>query len=482
TNSIYLGGSTPGTSQLFKVETGLLILTAVNPIAVSGQQGDMVTRTVTLQNTRQGPISALSISDLHQPGISVEVVGLGGANVTAQLFQVDVPGSAFTAIGDGDALLEFGEELVLTQKITITKCSPTPTSVPSLITAGWGCDGSVCQRDSINAEVQIVPSTKNPKLAFFPKYTPPRDFCGEVPSTQELIIVNQGDAATDQITLLIFSQDTFHLGVDPNSFEYNTGSGWMSVPPGNGVTRALQPCNKVFNQVAQSVMNVLVDVGDTLRVRYNTYFCAPQCYDEISFLSAAYSYRKACPTTQFISGNFNFFPKVEDVFVASDVEYELESCMVPGNIYDLTYWVRSKRQMQDTGYFHIYFDLPRGLEWTGTCDPILDGKAPLSTEVTQFATFSRVKLVYKLPFSMDSIGSSFCVRYVCIDNPNCTTEVPNPPPPGGSYTVFPTPPDCKGCNFVTSVVSGFAVSPQTSKEWSGRSLMASVEAADHVVG
>ncbi|HMX41409.1 MAG TPA: hypothetical protein PKD78_13830, partial [Saprospiraceae bacterium] len=197
TNSIYLGGSTPGTSQLFKVETGLLILTAVNPIAVSGQQGDMVTRTVTLQNTRQGPISALSISDLHQPGISVEVVGLGGANVTAQLFQVDVPGSAFTAIGDGDALLEFGEELVLTQKITITKCSPTPTSVPSLITAGWGCDGSVCQRDSINAEVQIVPSTKNPKLAFFPKYTPPRDFCGEVPSTQELIIVNQGDAATD---------------------------------------------------------------------------------------------------------------------------------------------------------------------------------------------------------------------------------------------------------------------------------------------
>ncbi len=464
TNTNYAGGSSPGTSSLFKVETGLLIITSVVPFAVTGQQGDMVTRNITVKNTREGPISSLSINDVHQAGITIDLVGVGGTNVTTQLFQANVPGSIFTTVGDGDALLENGEELVLIEKITITKCSPNLTSISSLITAGWGCDASVCQQDSAYAEVQILPTTKNPKLKFFPKYSPPRDYCGDAPSIQELTIVNEGEAETNSLTLLLFSQDTFHLGIDASSFEINTGSGWMPVAPGNGKTRVLQPCGKTFNQVTSNLFPGLA-VGDTMRVRYKTYFCAPECYDEISFLSAAYSYPKACPTTQFISGNFNFFPKVEDVFVDAKVEYDFGGCMEPGNTYDLTYWIKSRRQTQDTGFLHVYFDLPWGLEWTGDCDPILDGKSPLSTEVTAFpGSVTKVKLVYKLPFSKDSVASDFCVRYLCVTDPACSTEIPNPPPPGGDYTVFPPPLGCEGCDFVTNVTSGFATSATTARE------------------
>ena len=223
----YNGGTGEATTQLFKVETGLLIITSVVPLLLSGEFGDTLTRKITVRNTREGPISGLSFTDLHTPGIDITILNVGGTMVNGQLFQATISGSTFSTIGDGDNLLENNEELMLTERIIITKCLANASKILSDITVGWGCDGMICQVDTISAEVEVLPSSKLPHLVFVPKYSVPSDQCGQQASIQEVTITNDGQAPTTGISILLFSQDTFHLGIDGNSFEYNIdGTGW----------------------------------------------------------------------------------------------------------------------------------------------------------------------------------------------------------------------------------------------------------------
>ena len=219
----YDGGSQQWTTDFFTIETALLIIQDIAPLSQTGMAGDVLTRTIEVRNTRQGPIAALRFSDQHQPGIAINLTGAAGQN-SAILFEADVPGSYFTAFGDGDPFFEYNEVVIFTEEVTVTDCGIPPNTIVSLVQIGWGCDGTICQSDSAEAAVAVLPSGNNPLLVFTPLYAPPLSYCGSEPAVQEFLVVNTGNTIAENLNVTMMSSDSFRLGMDIHSFQLNTGT------------------------------------------------------------------------------------------------------------------------------------------------------------------------------------------------------------------------------------------------------------------
>lgn len=456
----YNGGSQEATTQIYTVETGLLLISEVNPPVLNGMKGQTLTRTIKLRNTRQGAIPALRISDEYKPGITVDLNGVAGTNPTDSTFEADVPGSFFTAFGDGDALFEFGEEVILTEKITVDDCGPA--LIPSNILVSWGCDGNLCQADSILAAVNIKPTTLNPNLEFYPVYAPPQNLCGEWPAVQELLIVNKGQAPAEYVELSFRVLDSLLLGMSYHSFEVNTGAGWTPYIPTGGIQQPLPACGASGFYRFISLQTPAIPPGDSLRLRFHTYLCQAKCLSTYARFGAAYTYPKICPDGEFFSGGFEFAPSdIRDTLPQAKVYYQLDNCLKNNTVYSLDYWIRSGLLLQNTGILQVEFYLPKGLYWEDGCFQSLGGKTPLSVENTIGPdSFSTVRLRFALPFNQDSVFSKLCLRYGCGPDLPCFS-LPNVPPRGADYIVFPPAAACNACELVVDVRSHILPLPDT---------------------
>ncbi len=456
----YAGGSKQFVSNFYPVETGLLNISSVTPPTTTAQKGDVVMRMITMKNTREGAIQSLSFRDAHFPGISIQLQG--GVNQTnvATLFTADVPGSVFTSVGDGDNLLEFNEEITLVEKITIEDCGIPTFTNQSLIVIGWGCGGPNCREDSIYASITILPTTQNPSLSFVPIYAAPVSQCGAIPSTQEILIINNGELAATNVLVSPFTLDTSFHALDQTSFEWNNGSGWQGLNALFNTPTILGSCgiSDYSLDVTVSVPEVLP--GDTVRLRFNTYYCEPICGGLIPAMRVGYNYFKACPPNVPVGSVFNFYPDTAFLKVEASVDFNLENCLQDNETYNLNYWVKSGRLVQDTGYLQVIFEIPLGFDWVQSCPLNLDGQTPLESEITPNADGSTtVRMVFDLPFSQDSVSDGICLLYHCEQGMPCEETVPNVPPRGLDYIVYPPPSDCGGCQLKLHTYSMVSTTP-----------------------
>ena len=444
----YTGGTKQITSNLYPVETGLLNISSISPPTTSAQKGDVVMRMITMKNTRQGPIQSLSFTDGHTPGISIQLQGgINQTNLTTQ-FSAEVPGSFFASVGNGDNLLDFNEEITLVEKVTIEDCGIPSFTNQSLIIIGWGCGGPPCRTDSVSASITILPTTQNPSLSFVPVYAAPLSQCGAIPSTQEILIINNGQLPATNVILNPYTLDTLFHALDQTSFEFNNGAGWQALVSQANTPVTLSSCNNSDYSTAVSVIVPEVLPGDTVRLRFNTYYCEPICGGLIPAMRVSYNYFKACPPNIPVGGVFNFYPDTSFLKITASVDYNLENCLQDGETYSLNYWVKSGRLLTDTGFLQVIFDLPLGFDWVQSCPFSLDGQTPLESMITPLGNgYSTVRMVFDLPFTQDSVSSDFCLLYHCEQNLPCESSVPNVPPRGLDYTVFPPPSDCGGCQL-----------------------------------
>ncbi|MFN0033757.1 MAG: hypothetical protein ACKVUS_01740, partial [Saprospiraceae bacterium] len=457
----HTGGTNQIASSLYPVETGLLNISTVTPPTVTAQKGDVVMRMITMRNTREGPIQSLRFRDGHFPGISIQLQGgINQTNLPTQ-FNADVPGSFFAAFGDGDNLLEFDEEITLIEKVTIEDCGIPTFTNQSLIIIGWGCGGPAnCREDSVYASITILPTTLNPTLSFVPVYDAPVSQCGMVPSVQEILIINTGQLPATNVLVAPYTLDTSYHALDQGSFEWNNGSGWQPLAAQLSTPTVLGSCG-----ISDYSLDVFVQVpevlaGDTVRLRFSTYYCEPICGGLMPRMRVVYNYNKACPPDVPVGGIFNFFPDTAFLKIEASVDYEHEICLQEDSAYTLTYWIKSGRLLQDTGYLQVIFEIPLGLSWSQDCPFSLDGQTPLTSEfVLNADSSSTVRLVFDLPFSQDSVASELCFEYHCSPNMPCISPVPEVPPPGSDYVVYPPPADCGGCQLATQAYSLISPTP-----------------------
>ncbi|MEI6411434.1 MAG: hypothetical protein WCR52_18745, partial [Bacteroidota bacterium] len=445
----YTGGTQQLTTLAYPVETGLLIIASINPQAITGTTGDVITRTIIIRNTRQGPISSLQFMDQHVKGANFSLMGLTGQSPFPTLYKADIPGSYFTSFGDGDALMEFGEDITLTQKITLTTCESPSTTIPSTVIIGWGCDNMVCQSDSIDASITVLPPTANANLVFTTKYNLPVDLCASIPAVQEMTITNNGPVAATYTNILLVSGDTTRLGIDFNSVEFNNGSGWTPLLPTGGTTQHFSSCNTSYYGTL-NVKTPTIEPGATVHIRFNTYFCQQECANGVVFLGAVYNYPKLCPANTFINGSTEFAAEPKDTTFKSTVYFDIGSCMADSTSYQYTWTAKSGRLKESSGYVQFLLDLPWGLYWDPTCVPKPEGKSPVFFNIDTIQNVSTsVRVVYALPFASDSIFGKFCLTNICKD-PNLYEPGYNDPLGSGTNNIlFPTDTACKPC-FLTS--------------------------------
>ncbi|MEO6758972.1 MAG: hypothetical protein ABIO24_05920, partial [Saprospiraceae bacterium] len=441
----YTGGNQQVTSLEYAVETGLVAITNVSPATQSGQKGQVLARTVTLTNTRQGPIPSLEFTDQHFPGLTMQLDGATGTNTGGVFFKATVPGSYFTAFGDGDDLFEFNETITLTERISVEDCGFPSFTNPSIIRIGLGCDGVLCQSDTISATVTILPSAQNPVLTFVPQYHPQVSQCAGEAATQELLVINTGPVQAQNVYVTLLSNDTIHLGMDFNSVAYLSGGTWVPLTPSYGKAQVLPGCAASFYS-GLGVTIPAVPAGDTVRLRFDTYFCQASCTKGEPGISGLFQVANNCPNADALNGNFVFQSDTLKTALESKIYFDIGDCIADNSVHTFNYWVKSQRLLQTEGYVQLEMELPWGLFWQNNCIPTLDGKTPVLIQIDTVANVkTTLHLAFQLPMSQDSVYGEFCLLNICQDISAYPPAIPNPPTSGASYIVYPVEEPCSPC-------------------------------------
>jgi len=420
--------SAQGNAQIvttpFTVQTGLLFLGFVDNSLASGEHGDMITRTIYFRNTRLGPISSFVFRDTHNAGLNIDVPNASGQSSTPTFFQATFDGSFFSQFGDGDNLLEIGEQAFLTEKITIADCGEPAYTNFSKIRIGWGCGTEICQYDSTTASIDIKKSTRIPDLQITPIWSAPESQCGDRPTMMGVKIWNKGKADAENVLLNFSMSNETVAGMKPGTFRMVGKNGTSSVSPNLMVANTLASCGLSFLKRASFSLPKVV-ANDSLLFLFDVYTCMDSCNQALPGALLEYFYKKPCPVNGFVSDTLFVAPDAE-YLVSSALRLAIGSCFKSGNSYPFTFLAGSKRLNHSKGFLHLEFSLPYGLSIDPACPLQLAGVQPSSvTSVPGVNQSTTVHFTFPLPISADSVKMPLCIYYQCDTNMICVPDTNN---------------------------------------------------------
>ena len=418
-------GSAQVTTSSFVVQTGLMFLGFVDNLVASGERGDTITRTVFFKNTRLGPISSLFFEDMHQPGIEVWAPGAAAMTQVANTFKAQYDASFFKQFGDGDELLELNEQASLTEKVVITHCGEPAFTNFSLLRIGWGCDGQLCQYDSIPASIDIQPSTKIPDLVVTPIWNAPESHCGDRPVVMGVKIWNKGKApANDALFNFKIPGLSNTSGIVKGSFRLVNQSGTTAISPNLSYSEVLPACGLDALSSASFVLPK-VPPKDSLLFLFDVSTCADSCAQALSGVLVEYFYKKPCPIDGFVSDTLFVAPDA-DYLVSTDLRMTVGSCLQNGGSYPLKLYIGSKRLTHSTGFLNLQFSLPHALTFDPACPLQLDGVAPVAVTTSPGVNQATiVRYTFPLPIKLDSVLVPLCIHYQCDTNMVCRKDTNN---------------------------------------------------------
>lgn len=434
----------------FQIQTSLLVITQVDNAVISGEKGEVLERTIHVRNTRLGPVRHMFLRDTHPAGISIHVVGAATEQDQPTLYTAYFDGAFFSQFGDGDALLEFGETVLIKQEITITDCGIPAFTCRSNILTDWSCTqlDPPCQGDSTIADVQILPSTFQPNLTFTTEYALPWDHCAQRPHEMRFRVINEGSAPATNITLQLNSEAALALGMDKTSFKIRRKGVTEMLTP-NQTTDFDMPVCGVTRSGFVTLFIPEMQPQDTADIAFDTYYCLDSCKQLLPKILLNYYYNKPCPPGGFVVADTVKFEATIQDYLSAGITYSIGECLQDGETYPFHYKLSSNRLVSDTGYIWFKFDLPVGLEWSTNCPQTLGGKAPVHFSVTpKFTDFpvNRVLLAYELPLLDTSAFFSFCLRSTCRNDASYVPARTPIPASGDNFFVF-VPDDCGDCAY-----------------------------------
>ena len=401
----------------YSIETALLVMTDFTDLVLDGIQGDVLTRTFTITNTRLGPLTSFTFQDSHEGGIVITTDIGEDISTQTNVFEILLDGDDFATIGDGDNFFELDESITITEEVLITSCGSPQLSTLSTIQAFWGCNSEICQ-STIPVEGYIGFQTVYvvPELTFIPiHHETPDCYCSGEPFQSGMIIENNSPHTATSIQLEIIQTSGFS-GIDATSF----------VVDSNGVTTVLsvQPDTVVmFDAVCNVMPNVhkyafleipLLEPGHSLTIYWDVYICAFACVTERNTpWQYYYSYYSACPPLPFISGGNNVHNTNPGINGSLTSNYM--GSLSDGQTISFDYMLSSESFLNDDDSLSIILEIPCGLSWLPDNEVILDGQSPQNIDIVPSDTMTLVTLQYNTPFTNDSIYLSFDLDFNCDD-------------------------------------------------------------------
>lgn len=425
------GGSTAITSNPYVVERALLVITSVNSTVMQGARGDVLLRQVTVRNTRPGALERFVFTDTYQPGISVATAQGNDISPGGNVWQAELDGSDFAAIGDGDGLFEMDETIVITEEITVTECGVDIASAVSDIEVGWGCGGETCQSETANGIVIFVPYQRVPNLAFEPIITVPACFCGPEGHQQGMKITNAGDGKALNIELSVRPDgfwsygwiDTASVKVDSEGVLINFTDTFPQLDQLPDPA-CIGPAN-----VAEAMIVRLAELapGASVTVFWDAYFCQTGCNRSQLSWYYRYSYFKECPPNIFIqSGNWIRTEATGNQPLAY-ADINIPGPLQDGTDYTVFYELDYDSLLLSGQQLLLEFQVPCGMVWDDNNDLALNGQLPASVDLVQMDSFLTVSALYDLPLDNDTASLSFDFAFqcdeICFSELLCTDSV-----------------------------------------------------------
>lgn len=380
-------------SGLFPVQSPLLALTSATGTILSGSQGDILQRSFTLRNNRPGKLAAFTMTDNHGGGLFLNASPGTILSNAANSLLLEVGGSAFAQVGNGDAWLDQGETITITEIIEVQSCGVDTLSSLSNIYFRWGCEGDICQEVWQTAVVQFEPDPQGALLFSQAQALGPVDFCAEEGAPQALLIWNQGTEPAFDLNLSI--EQTFpQTGIDPGSFNLPV----QAVVPGD--------CGYAGKATLHWPM---LAVGDTLLLTWKTYACAPACNQPANSWTYAWDYQKSCPPNQQVY--------IDPIPVEANQPPLQAGLSGPtqldsSGLYVFTYALQYDSLNQLSGELRLALEIPCGFSWTGS--PLALAGIPASAvEVFQAPEQTLVLADWQLPLPTDNPVMSFELWFAC---------------------------------------------------------------------
>ncbi|MEM6964075.1 MAG: gliding motility-associated C-terminal domain-containing protein [Bacteroidota bacterium] len=421
------GGSSELTTQPYIIETPLLVITDTTNDVVEGAQGDVIIRSITIENTRLGALTNFTFTDNHDGGIAITSTNGTITNVTNTSWSIELGASDFALIGDGDEWLEQNEAITITQEIEILDCGISLEASTSVFSIGWGCFNEVCQTVTNVASINLLPSTLNPDLKFSSFRSLPNDFCGNELAQHRITIKNEGNFEARDIELSI---NLTNLGqgiqassaFDQSSFTQDSAGTITSVNPNLSVPASSSICNFPNGafQLAELGWENLA-AGDSIVLTWDYWMCQATCSAQLPPAKIKYSFLRNCPNDT-IFGQVTTVPSdgSSDTQLSRDsIAYNFGFPLLDGGNYPMKYFLRSDKLL-GSGVLDIEFTLPCGFSWGGS-DLAMGVQLPTAVDVLPQGTQTVVRAQYDLPMSSHDVMTTFAVDFNC--DPACGSSL-----------------------------------------------------------
>ena len=416
------GGNNAITTDPYLIETPLLVITELTNTLTSGSQGDTITRTITIQNTRLGTLTSFIFSDDHSGGITISS-SLGTViNSSTSLFEVEFGPSDFMTLGDGDGIFEQDEVIVITEVVVITDCGIDIPFTNSNYSFTWGCFSEICQQTDRLALIDIIPSEDNPELDFRAYSILPVDHCGQLAAEQGVVITNIGthEALNVMTTInLAFAQPAGQAQavLDANSFMRDSSGVLIPVFPSTSDPSFITDCtfpSNTFSEASFFWPSILP--GDSIILSWDYFYCRlpDECETPQPPLAFEYQYLSNCPseTEIGISGASAANILANRKLILNDsVFYFIGESYLNSDEYNLNYRLKSEK-LQETGVLQIEISLPCEFFW-GNNDLELNGQLPFDTQINAVGNGTVITAQYNLPFDSIEIFTNFDVGFNC---------------------------------------------------------------------
>jgi gliding motility-associated-like protein len=423
----YEGGSVSGQSAAFEIETPLLVITNVSNTFLVGSKGQVLQRSITIQNTRLGPLSSFVFRDQHQGGLWVTANAGTVLSQSDQHLEIELGGLDFESIGNGNALFEFNESITITETIEITSCGLLQNSSLSSLQASWGCEGSVCQQTSKQALVQILPSTLEPELVFQPFGTGPGCFCDDNVYEQGLQVTNLGaDAALNLFLQVQLLQDSAGLLASTVVLDSAGISLPVDINPGSPLQASSNGCSgdDAFRNLV--VLLPLLSPGHTVTLRWQQRFCSNGCNSSAVRWRYKSGYEKPCPPGGYESSDFIVFDTLG--IPGPQVNWAIPGTLPDQSQVSAPFSVTHDSLSSASGFLHLKLTIPCAASWSADNNLLLGGQAPSSVSTFPLGNGAeRITAVYALPFPDNQLSllTLFDVDCgaACLDTDYCLDSI-----------------------------------------------------------
>ena len=400
-------------TEPYTLESPLPIIVAMTDPYMKGGRGDILERTLVIENTRLGDLHSFTFQDNHQGGMTVTSVS--GKTILSNPTQLHLLFGAadFKKIGDGDGIFENGEQIIIKEKILVTDCGdlvPKSTSKMNII---WGCPGQVCNTERFTAVVDILRTQSNAKLELEGFYDIARDFYAIRPDIQGMKIKNTGKDTAYNVRIRVRQVD-IHSATDRGSFTLKNGNNTSKITPISFIAAAPKSCQSLVPTDSLDILMLPnVSPGQELVLQWNYLTCAPECTDVQHRWIGSVFYQVICPAAMTFRDSIDVIQTHNDPAYFSTFS-KFAVLKENGTIDAKMYFVLDKFA-DSTGTANFKLTLPCSVKWTSGAMDVGSNK-PLSFEIKDVGSTQVITGTYKLPFQ-DSIFGTYNLKFNC--DPAC---------------------------------------------------------------